>query len=361
MARVQRQVDDLNTNDRGKKRAAVFLVHPRDERDLTELFWWTRFIPGRIMEKTMPKLSGRLGHTICEKINVYDKLDVYLLAVLLKGHQMVPSNIQAVKKVRKRILEAVQFSQDYLNAEVIGLGALTASVTDGGRWLTQQEGIKASITHGDTYSALTAINGITRVIDQTRLKNPRVAVVGAYGLIGSALCRSLSKKYELIMMGRNRTRLEQLHSAIGGAVTITTDILDIGEADIVATATNSPDAIIKSEHLKTGAIVYDLAQPANVSLELLWERRDIIKIDGSLVKTPGIEINFEMRTGRGATFACLGETMLLALEGIKGHYVGDIDTVFMERLSPIGRKYGFEHADFTQFGERLDEKDLLKI
>jgi len=308
-----------------KKKSAVFLIHPRDHRDLVERFWWVKYIPPFITDPVMARLSGRLGYSICEKINVYNKANVYLLALALKGHQIASNNLKDLKMVRERILEAVYFSQDYLNAEVIGLGALTASVTNGGSWLISRNKIKSNITHGDTYATFISVEGIKKIIALSRVLNPTIAIVGAYGIIGTALCKILSNDYELLIMGRNKMKLECLHKTIGGKGIITTDMKAIKRADIVVTATSHPEALIESEHLKNGAIIYDIAQPANISKKLLKERPDILRIDGALVKIPRINITFDMRTGKGHTFACLAETILMTLEDIKGHHVGQID------------------------------------
>ncbi|TAN42582.1 MAG: hypothetical protein EPN22_12510 [Nitrospirae bacterium] len=302
----------------------------------------------------MTKLSGRLGYTLCERINVLGKIDVFLLAVNLKGYQLVVSDKAALKKVRQRILDAVLFSQDHLNAMVIGLGALTASATDGGKWLATQNGIHSSITHGDTYASLIAAKGIKEISRTSTVSRPTVGIVGAYGIIGSALCRELSADYELIMMGRNNTRLQRLLESVNGNGRITTQLTDMKNADIVVTATSHPTALLTPECLKQGAIVYDVAQPANSCMELLTARPDVERIDGSLVNIPGIKINFDMRNSRGSTFACLGETMIMGLERINGHHVGDVDIEHMRRLQPLGHKYGFTHAEFTSFGKPLN-------
>ncbi len=335
-------------------------MHPRDHQDLVERFWWTRFIPASISDPILPRLSGRVGFTVCEKADGYDNLEIYLIAVLLKGHQIVSTSSKELRTVRRRILEVVHFAQHNIKADVIGLGALTASVTNGGQWLVNQDGFFPNITHGDAYATSISVEGIDKVVSLSGLSNPVIAIVGAYGIIGTAVCKILSTKYPLIMMGRNKAKLSRVHESLNGKAMVTTDINKIKEADIVVTATSHPQALMRSEYLKHGAIVYDISQPENVSKALLKERPDVLKIDGSLAKIPGINIKFDMRTGKGATFACLAETILMTLENIKGHFVGEVDLQHMERLKSIGKKYGFSHAEFTQFGDKISREQLSR-
>jgi predicted amino acid dehydrogenase len=302
-----------------------------------------------------------MGFTVCDKVDIYDKVDLYLLAVLLKGDQITSDIPSRLRTTRSRILEAVYFAQDQINADVIGLGALCASATEGGRWLVRQDNITSYITHGDAYSVAISLEGIQKIVSCSGLKKPVIAVVGAYGLIGRALSRRLGEKYDLIMMGRNEAKLRRLKIKLNIKGTITTNMEDLKKADIVITATSHPRALLHQNILKDRAIIYDVSQPENVSKDLILRRPDLLKIDGPLTKTPGIRINFDMGTGQAKTFACLTETVMMTLEGIEAHSVGDIDIPQMEYLQSIGKKYGFTHAPFSQFGIPIKEEDLLRV
>jgi hypothetical protein len=73
-----------------------------------------------------------------------------------------------------------------------------------------------------------------------------------------------------------------------------------------------------------------------------------------LIRTPGVVIRFDPATGEDETSACLGETILTALEGIERDVIGDIDFDYLEQLREIGQRRGFKHAEFTSFGKRLE-------
>jgi predicted amino acid dehydrogenase len=301
----------------------------------------------------MMRLSGKLGYVVCERQTVYDSVDFYVLGIALKGYQMVPNTAHDLKRIRKRILEAVIYAQDHLKADVVGLGALTASLTDGGKWLMKQN-LTCKLTHGNTYATLIAEQGVTLIINNLKLENPLIAIVGAYGVIGSALAKLLTGRFRLLLAGKNSVALERIKAQLEGTVATTVNLEDLKEADIVITATSHPESLLLPHQLKTGAVVYDLSQPHNVGPEVTAARPDIIRVDGSLIRTPGVVIGFDPATGADETYACLGETLLTGLEGIERNATGDIDLAYLEELREIGQRRGFTHAEFTSFGKQVD-------
>jgi len=186
--------EETNLNDEIKKFA--FLIHPRDTSDVARRFWITRFLPNKLVDKIIKNLKRRLGFTLCSKF-IIEKLDKrvegYIIATLLTGTQMMTLPL---KTVRQRILDAILFAQDKLEIELIGLGALTASVTEGGNWLLRQPKVKLIITHGDTYAVAVAEEGIGKILNICKFtpKNVKIAIVGAYGVIGREIAKFLAQK-----------------------------------------------------------------------------------------------------------------------------------------------------------------------
>lgn len=340
----------------------AFLIHPRNTSDVRRRWWITRFLPNKLIEEIGKSLSSRLGFTICsqfeiEKLN--KKIEGYIIAILLNGRQMMtlPQNY-----VRQRILDAILFAQNKLGVDIIGLGALTTSITEGGKWLVQQPEIKLTITHGDSYGVAVVEEGIEKILNLTNFnpKEVKIAIVGAYGLIGKEITKILAKKeYPLILIERNEEKVKLIYNKLkefnleNNVFIASTNLKDIYNADLVITATSHPGVLLKSEYLKGGAIIYDIAQPMNVSPELVEERPDIIKIDGAYVDIDGIDLKFNMGPPRGATFACLTETMMMTLEGDKNHHIGEIDENYLEKVKDWAKKYGFHHASFTCFGKAI--------
>jgi len=320
-------------------------------------------MPFGAVDLIMQRLSGRLGFTVCsKKIKVSRggrEAEGYIIAVLLNGRQMMDLPIEIV---RQRVLDALLYAQNNLGVNVIGLGSLTTSVTDGGEWVTKQPQVKLAVTHGDTFTVAIAQEGISRIIDKYGIspKKHKAAVVGAYGLIGRELCVFLAKRcFPLVLVESIPEKIELIkkrmiaEGMVGKIIEASTDIKTICECDLVVTATSHPAYLLQSDNIKGAAVIYDIAQPMNVSPALANKRPDVVKIDGDYVDIGEIDLNFPMGPPRGSTFACLTETAMLALEGDTRHHVGGIDKDFLKEVKIMGDKYGFHHAPFTSFGNKL--------
>jgi fatty aldehyde-generating acyl-ACP reductase len=332
----------------------AFIVHLRGIEDIAHTIplvpeWVITKILKRPILWLMWRLHGRMGFMVRSTFKVDDVAQGHILVIWLTGHQMITPNSNG--SVKKRILEAILHAQNELGCSVVGLGALTASVTSAGRWVASHPEIKCAITHGDHHATGLAIEGIERLATEnfgSSLSNLTLNLIGATGIIGDALTRALIPLTgKLIITGRKKSKLAQYANLPN--VVISDNINDAISADIVVTATSWPDALIKPEHLKEGALVYEVSQPRNVSRQVAEKRKDVLVIDGSYAKVPE-NINFWwMSLPHHHTFGCMAETIMQCLENDPGHHVGSIDLSFMEEVRRRAQKYGFSHADFTSF------------
>ncbi len=342
----------------------AFLIHPRDNSDVIRRFWFSRYIPDFLVDQSMKLLPGRMGFTVCSEFKFKRngrEITGYIIAVLLNGKQMMSLPVETV---RKRVLDAILYAQNVLHVDAIGLGSLTTSVTDGGQWVVKQPGIKLAVTHGDTFTVAIAQQGIERVLQKYKFdpERTKVAVVGAYGLIGRELCVFLAQKgYKVILVEsipekialiKKRMASEGLEKNI---LELSTDVKTIINADFIITATSHPSYLLDGGDLKKDAVIYDIAQPMNLGMEVVKQRPDVTKIDGDYVDIRGIDLDFPMGPPQGSTFACLTETAMIALEGDRSHHVGNIDKDFLRLTKKWGEKYNFKHAPFTSFGKLLQD------
>lgn len=336
----------------------AFVVHLRDIRDISHTIPFVpEFLITKIFKKPllgiMRNLSGRTGFIVRSEFSVGKNAKGYILLVWLTGKQVMSGRF-----ARERIKEAVIYAQDELKCDIIGLGALTASVTRSGKWLASQKEINATLTHGDSYATAMTIEGIEKVAKKKSvdLESSKMAIVGATGIIGSPVSKHFTPKCkEVIAIARRKSRLKKLASecSCSGKITIETDLNRVSEADVVVTATSAPSAIISSENLKKGAIVYEVSQPRNVPKKIKEKRKDVTIIDGAYVKVPeGIEF-WWMSLPKQKTFGCMAETILLALEGVESNKVGKVNLDFVEETKKIGEKHGFGHAELTSFNEKI--------
>lgn len=257
------------------------------------------------------------------------------------------------EEIRNQILEAALHLQNNYDVELVQLGALTTSVTEGGKWLSDQLKYRGFVNHGDTYTAAVACNVVHKMIEKFTIKpnESTLAIVGAYGIIGEAISKRLSPQFNhTYLIGRKQIKLEELGRKLSDKVTLSTD-LKTNTADVVITATNHPSALIKSAHLKKGAIIVDVAQPSNVSYDLCNERTDIVRLDGGYVSIPQ-EFKVDIPGyPPGKIFSCISEVIMQALENDRSNHVGSIDMKYLEQTENWAKKYGFLLKELTNFGK----------
>jgi len=136
------------------------------------------------------------------------------------------------------------------------------------------------------------------------------------------------------------------------------------ECDMVIATSNSPDYLIYPGNLRSGAVVCDVARPADVAPEVYAQRNDVLILEGGLVQYPD-EICFGPNLGYrdGVNLACLSETVLLALEGDCHDYsIGNkLPLETMHYLRELAKKHGFGLAGLRMGNHEIDERDIERI
>lgn len=246
-------------------------------------------------------------------------------------------------------------------ARTVGLGALTAPVSGGGHLVAGRPDI--GVTNGNAYTAVMTVQGIERLLPQCPSTDPHVAVVGATGSVGSCVVRLLAERSavsRMTLVARTRPKLDRLQADAarpGLDVDVSTSLASAREADLVVLMTSAADALLGSEHLKEGAVVLDDTQPRNTQPTLATDRPDVSVIDGGVVAVPGADIRADIGLPQGTTYACMAETMLLALDGHEGDFSVGRPTVeqarYMMELASAHRRFGFHLAPPHSFGRPL--------
>jgi fatty aldehyde-generating acyl-ACP reductase len=286
---------------------------------------------------------------VSPELNVHG-IKGYITGLTLTARQMMQLPRETV---RQHILDAALFLQNELSVDVIQLGALTTSVTDGGVWVVNQKEYRGYVNHGDSYTAAVTCQATLKALKHFQ-KNPSdqiLAIVGAYGVIGEAVSKILVPQFKhVILIGRRQEKFKKLEENIEGDFETTVE-LKTKEADILVTATSHPTALLQSEHLKKNAIVVDVSQPPNLSFVVCKQRPDVHRIDGGLVDFPVKIIIPGMPEGKN--FACISEVIMQALENERENHVGSIDLNHLRRTEKWAKKYGYTLNELTNFGKPL--------
>lgn len=276
--------------------------------------------------------------------------------------------------VFEKILTAAKIGERF-GANVIGLGGFTSIFGNGGRDIAQS--INAAVTSGNTYTAALAIQGLIKAagLMGLRINECKTAIVGATGDIGSICTKLLAKQTgQLILAARNEKRLEEFAAYVSRISSIPVSIEKytadaVRNADLVLTATSALTTIIEPEDLKQGAVVCDVAYPANVSSQTAKRRDDVLAFEGGLARWPHYNSVIEQEklqefSPPGTIHGCLAETMILALEGKYLNFSigrGYITDEKIQEITLLAQKHGFELAPFSCGGKLYSEEDIMRI
>lgn len=245
-----------------------------------------------------------------------------------------------------------------LGADIIGLGAFSSVVGDGGITIAKRSPI--AVTTGNSYTVATAIEGAMKAcaLLDVNLASSTLAVVGATGSIGKTCARVLAPKVaQTVLVGRDASKTQEFAGELKSA-RASTDPADLREADVVITVSSAGREIVFPEHLKPGAVVVDVARPRDVSVRVANERPDVLVIEGGVVKVPGdVNFNFNFGFPPKTAYACMSETMMLALEGRPESFTlgKDVSVEQVEETWRLAEKHGFELAGFRSFEREVGQ------
>jgi predicted amino acid dehydrogenase len=197
-----------------------------------------------------------------------------------------------------------------------------------------------------------------------------VAVVGATGSIGACCVRILARDCpNLTLVGRSVDRMKELADRVlaetGTTCQLATDMkAALPLADIVIAVSSSAEAIIDPADLKSGAVVCDVAVPRDVDERVVKARNDVLVIDGGLIAVPGnLQLNYDVGLPPGIAWACLSETMLLALEERYEPFTlgRDLTMAQVDEIKRLARKHGFRLAQLRSFHRPVTDLDIQRI
>lgn len=324
-------------------------------------------------------------------------------------------------KVKAEILKGIDLAVAR-GAKIVGLGAYTSVVTQGGRSLLKH--VNVPITTGNSFTVTSGVDALIRSGQKLGLELNRAtaAVVGAGGAIGKASALLLADKVANLILIGNPNRVEKSNyrmlkvmaemyryltekgnngqvfstGTVGAYVNnlanrpkvtdsltewidfakqdllsstcpvkITVDIKkNLPDAHIILAATSSTDVLITSDILRKGALICDLSRPSNVCKAIPEKRSDVLVIDGGIIEVPGRpDLGWNFGFEKGLAYACMSETMMLALEQ---HYentsIGaDLNIDYLNRLKTYATVHGFRLAGFRSFDSPLSESTWNRV
>ena len=293
------------------------------------------------------------------------EIEGWLIACPLTPKRMLTLPVEAVYR---KIIQTGHLAER-LGAQLLGLGAYTSVVGDAG--ITVARGLDIPVTTGDSYTVAVAIEaaktGAVRMgID---LPHARVAIVGATGAIGRVCAECLLDEVgSLTLIARRPSALSELQRELrelsATPVSTSCEVDDAAAADVLITVSSAMEALIKPEHLKRGAVVCDVARPRDVAAQVARQRNDVLVIDGGIVQVPGqVRFGFDFGLPGRTAYACMAETMLLALEGRYEDYTlgRRISSAKVKETARLAQKHGFRLSALRSFDRSLSEQAIEAI
>jgi fatty aldehyde-generating acyl-ACP reductase len=207
-------------------------------------------------------------------------------------------------------------------------------------------------TTGNTHTAYI----IARQVEQAApklgidLAKATVAVCGATGDIGSAVCRWLNTRTdvaELLLIARNQERLQELQTELGrGKILGLEEALP--QADIIVWVASMPKGVeIDPAVLKPSCLLIDGGYPKNLGTKI--QREGIHVLNGGIVEH-SLDIDWKimrivnMDVPARQLFACFAESMLLEFEKWYTNFSWGRNLITVEKMEQIGtvsQKHGF--------------------
>jgi predicted amino acid dehydrogenase len=277
----------------------------------------------------------------------------------------------------RRLLDAARMAKR-LGAQIMGLGAFTKVVGDAG--LTVAKRAPLPITTGNSYSASGALwaaheamlrLGLLPETTKGQKVQFKAMVVGATGAIGSVCARLLAMVAEEVYLVSPETA--KLLSVKESILKETPDAKlflssradkDIADMDMIVTATSGAGKkILDIMKVKPGCVITDVARPLDLPPSEVAKRPDVLVIESGEILLPGDVSMKNIGLPKNVAYACLAETIVLALEGrFENFTVGrNIEWEKVREIYRLGRKHGMKLAAISGVNGVYSDADIRRV
>lgn len=277
----------------------------------------------------------------------------------------------------RRLLAAADMARK-LGAQIMGLGAFTKVVGDAG--VTVARRAPLPITTGNSYSAsgalwaahdaLLRMNLLPKPKGKGRVKF-KAMIVGATGAIGAACARLMVRAAEEVTLVSPETaKLLALKESIlretpdARVVLAAQADTHIAAMDMIVTATSGAGKkVLDILKVKPGCVITDVARPLDLPPAEVAKRPDVLVIESGEIQLPGEVKMKNIGLPPGVAYACLAETIVLALEGrFENFTVGrQIEWEKVREIYQLGLKHGMKLAAISGVNGVFTDEDIARV
>lgn len=276
----------------------------------------------------------------------------------------------------RKLLDAAKIAER-LGAQIMGLGAFTKVVGDAGVTVAKRASIP--ITTGNSYSASGALwaaaDAVKRMgllsLDEKGKVAGKAMVVGATGSIGAVCARLLAMAFQEVYLvspevGKLLTLRETILAHTPDAVVHLSSKADenLRDMDVIVTATSGAGKkILDIMKVKPGCVITDVARPLDLPPSEVAKRPDVLVIESGEIQLPGDVKMRDIGLPKGVAYACLAETIVLALEGrFESFTVGrNIQWEKVKEIYKLGLKHGMRLAAISGVNGPYTDEDIRKV
>lgn len=261
-----------------------------------------------------------------------------------------------IKAATRKVINAMAHAQKH-GINITALGGFSSIIFENFN-LEQIKQVRNVIldfqrfTTGNTHTAYIVCRQIEHAAKQLGidLSKATVAVCGATGDIGSAVCRWLNERTDvadLLLIARNQERLKALEEELGRG-----KIMELAEAlpqaDIIVWVASMPKGVeIDPSALKHPCLLIDGGYPKNLATKI--HHPQVHVLNGGIVEH-SLDIDWKIMTivnmnvPARQLFACFAESMLLEFEKWHTNFSWGRNRITAEKMEQIGGasvKHGF--------------------
>ena len=358
-------------------RRFAFVVHPLSQDYIKKGFPIPDSTPKFVMDQ-VEKFAAHLPPFVyCKMDNIISptgaEAEGWLISVGGTPKEMLS---RSPEFTYRRLLLAARMAEKK-GAQIMGLGAFTKVVGDAGVTVARRASIP--ITTGNSYSASGALWAAADAMRRMGLvsvnKDGRVAaktmVIGASGSIGSVSARLLAMTFdEVYLAGRTLSKLDELKASIlketpAAKVFTTINYNDLlADMDMIVTSTSGAGKeILDIMKVKPGCVITDVARPLDLPAAEVAKRPDVLVIESGEIELPSPVNMKSIGLPKNVIFACLAETVVLALEGRFEVFTIGRDTEWekVKEIYKLGLKHGMKLAAISGVKGVFTDKDIAKV
>jgi predicted amino acid dehydrogenase len=360
-------------------RRFAFVIHPLSQEYIKKGFPIPKATPKFIMDQIETVAAHMPPMVYCKMENIVSpcgaEAEGWLITVGGTPKEMLA---RSPEFTYRRLLHASKIAEG-LGAQIMGLGAFTKVVGDAG--ITVARRSRLPITTGNSYSASGALwaaadamrrMNLVKISKGDKRVPAKTMVIGATGSIGSVSARLMAMAFdEVVVAGRDMKKLEELRASIlldtpDAKVTCSTNYDELlGEMDMIVTSTSGAGKkILDITKVKPGCVITDVARPLDLPPEEVAKRPDVLVIESGEIELP-TQVKGMKSIGLppNVIYACLAETIVLALEGRFEVFTIGRDTEWekVKQIYKLGIKHGMKLAAISGVKGVYSDDDIAKV